>query len=441
MRQLSSQPLYKSIDWVTIVMYLILVFFGWLSICGASYNFETEALLSPGGRPMMQLLWIGLGLVIGFAVLSLDTDIYEVGAPLFYGAMMLLLMVTIVIAPDIKGSRSWLVLGPVRLQPAEFAKVATALTLAWLCNQYDFKIESIRSYLKIFGIIFFPIGLILLQQETGSALVFLVFFLALFREGFSGLFMGLSTSAAVYFIGALVLEDTLWWSATDADLFFVSNAILVCVATLYAVYTPDWRNRWRYLIYAAGTILGVYLIAGVVNFFVAFNLAYLAFALVVIATGLLFYLALRDYLLRSLLMALFALGSGGFTGKGFLKGTQTKLNYVPEQETDFIFCTVGEESGFIGSTALLVAYAIFILRIVALAERQATRFGRVYGYCVASTFLFHLFINVGMVLGLVPVIGIPLPFFSYGGSSLWGFTFLLFIFLGIDARRKLHTAR
>ena len=138
MRQSSSQPFYKSIDWVTILMYLIMVFFGWLSICGASYNFETEALLSPGGRPMMQLLWIGLGLVLGFAVISLDTDIYEVGAPLFYGAMMLLLMVTIVIAPDIKGSRSWLVLGPVRLQPAEFAKVATALTLAWLCNQYDF---------------------------------------------------------------------------------------------------------------------------------------------------------------------------------------------------------------------------------------------------------------------------------------------------------------
>ncbi len=490
MRQPSSQPFYKSIDWVTILMYLIMVFFGWLSICGASYNFETEALLSPGGRPMMQLLWIGLGLVLGFAVISLDTDIYEVGAPLFYGAMMVLLMVTIVIAPDIKGSRSWLVLGPVRLQPAEFAKVATALTLAWLCNQYDFKIESIRSYLKIFAIIFFPIGLILLQQETGSALVFLALFLALFREGFSGLFMGLSASAAVYFIGALVLEDTLWWSATDADLFFVSNAILFFTAALYAVYTQDWRNRWRYLLYAVGAVLGVYLIAGVVNFFVAFNLAYVAVALVVIAVGTLFYLALREYLLRYLLMAIFAIGSlgffysvnyvfndilqphqqvrikialgiesdlkgkgynvdqskiaigsGGLTGKGFLKGTQTKLNYVPEQETDFIFCTVGEESGFVGSTALLIMYAVFILRIVALAERQVTRFGRVYGYCVASIFLFHLFINVGMVLGLVPVIGIPLPFFSYGGSSLWGFTFLLFIFLGIDSRRKQHTAR
>ena len=297
---------------MTILMYLLLVFFGWLSICGASYNFETEELLSPGGRPMMQLLWIGLGVLLGFAVLSLNTDIYEVGAPLFYGAMMLLLMVTIVIAPDIKGSRSWLVLGPVRLQPAEFAKVATALTLAWLCNQYEFKIDSIRSYLKIFGIIFFPILLILLQQETGSALVFLALFLALYREGFSGLFMGLSASAAVYFISALVLEDTLWWERTDADFFFVCNAILVFSAALFGVYTYDWRNRWRYLLYGAGIVAGVYLIAGVVNFFVSFNLVYVALTLVLLLAGYFAYLALREYLLRYLLLAVFALGSLGF---------------------------------------------------------------------------------------------------------------------------------
>ena len=458
-----SGGLLQSIDWVSIAMYLMLIFFGWLSICGASYNFETEQLLSPGSRPLMQLLWMGLGLVLGFAVLSLDTDIYEVGAPLFYGAMILLLRVTIVIAPDIKGSRSWLVLGPVRLQPAEFAKVATALMLAWLCNQYEFEIKSIRSYLKLFGLVLFPVLLILLQQETGSALVFFALFLALFREGFSGLFMGLSFSAAVYFIGALIFEDTLWGGETQADLFFVCNAILIFTGVLYAVYGKG-RERWRWLRYGA---LGM-LVLGVLG---------------------LLYLALRDYLLRYVMMALFALGSmgffysvgyvfdeilqphqqvrikialgiesdlkgkgynvdqskiaigsGGLTGKGFLKGTQTKLNYVPEQETDFIFCTVGEESGFVGSSLLLLFYGAFILRILALAERQVTRFGRVYGYCVASIFLFHLFINVGMVLGLVPVIGIPLPFFSYGGSSLWGFTFLLFIFLGIDARRTMRRA-
>ncbi len=272
---------------------------------------------------------------------------------------------------------------------------------------------------------------------------------------------------------------------SEADLFFVSNAILVFTTTLYAVYTQDWRNRWRYLLYAVGAVLGVYLIAGVVNFFVAFNLAYVAVALVVIAVGTLFYLALREYLLRYLLMAIFAIGSlgffysvnyvfndilqphqqvrikialgiesdlkgkgynvdqskiaigsGGLTGKGFLKGTQTKLNYVPEQETDFIFCTVGEEEGFLGAAGVLVLFLLLIWRLIALAERQTSTFGRVFGYSVLSILLFHVFINIGMVLGIAPVIGIPLPFFSYGGSSLWGFTLLLFIFLRIDAGRK-----
>ncbi len=482
-----SASLFRSIDWVTITMYLILVLFGWLTICGASYNFEAATLFTPGGRPMMQLLWIGLGLFIGVVVLSFDSDTYEVGAPIFYVAMMGLLAVTIFIAPDIKGSRSWLVLGPVRLQPAEFAKVATSLTIAWLCNQYDFQIKSNASYLKLFGIILLPVGLILLQQETGSALVFLALFLALFREGFSGLFMGLSFAAATYFIGALILEDTLWWGETDADLFFVCNSILVFTTALYATYSPEPRERTEVLRYIIGITLGVYMLAGGISLIMPFDLSYIAVILVVLLIVGLIVLALRDYLLRYAMMALFALGSlgffysvsyvfndilqphqqvrikvalgiesdlrgkgynvdqskiaigsGGLTGKGFLKGTQTKLNYVPEQETDFIFCTVGEESGFVGSASLVIFYGIFILRIVALAERQVSRFGRVYGYCVASILLFHLFINVGMVLGLVPVIGIPLPFFSYGGSSLWGFTFLLFILIGIDARRGRH---
>ena len=303
-----SGGLLQSIDWVSIAMYLMLIFFGWLSICGASYNFETEQLLSPGSRPLMQLLWMGLGLVLGFAVLSLDTDIYEVGAPLFYGAMMLLLMVTIVIAPDIKGSRSWLVLGPVRLQPAEFAKVATALMLAWLCNQYEFEIKSIRSYLRIFGLVLFPVLLILLQQETGSALVFFALFLALFREGFSGLFMGLSFSAAVYFIGALIFEDTLWGGETQADLFFVCNAILIFTGVLYAVYGKG-RERWRWLRYGALGMLGVYFVCMLISFFLSFDWAYVALGMLVLGVLGLLYLALRDYLLRYVMMALFALGS------------------------------------------------------------------------------------------------------------------------------------
>jgi len=299
--------------------------------------------------------------------------------------------------------------------------------------------------------------------------------------------MGLSFAAATYFIGALILEDTLWWGETDADLFFVCNSILVFTTALYATYSPEPRERTEVLRYIIGITLGVYMLAGGISLIMPFDLSYIAVILVVLLIVGLIVLALRDYLLRYAMMALFALGSlgffysvsyvfndilqphqqvrikvalgiesdlrgkgynvdqskiaigsGGLTGKGFLKGTQTKLNYVPEQETDFIFCTVGEESGFVGSASLVIFYGIFILRIVALAERQVSRFGRVYGYCVASILLFHLFINVGMVLGLVPVIGIPLPFFSYGGSSLWGFTFLLFILIGIDARRGRH---
>lgn len=301
--------------------------------------------------------------------------------------------------------------------------------------------------------------------------------------------MGLSAAAAIYFIGALILEDTLWWGETDADLFFVCNCILVFTIALYATYAHSTRERRRYLKYVILSIIGVYALAALVSAFVRFDWSYIALGLVLLLVSALLYLAVKEYLLRYLMMALFALaslgfffsvsyvfndilqphqqvrikialgiesdirgkgynvdqskiaiGSGGFTGKGFLKGTQTKLNYVPEQETDFIFCTVGEELGFVGAAGLVLFYGIFILRIVTLAERQVSTFGRVYGYCVASIFLFHLFINVGMVLGLVPVIGIPLPFFSYGGSSLWGFTFLLFILLGIDARRG-HQSR
>ena len=301
--------------------------------------------------------------------------------------------------------------------------------------------------------------------------------------------MGLSAAAAIYFIGALILEDTLWWGETDADLFFVCNCILVFTIALYATYAHSTRERRRYLKYVILSIVGVYALDALVSAFVRFDWSYIALGLVLLLVSALLYLAVKEYLLRYLMMALFALaslgfffsvsyvfndilqphqqvrikialgiesdirgkgynvdqskiaiGSGGFTGKGFLKGTQTKLNYVPEQETDFIFCTVGEELGFVGAAGLVLFYGIFILRIVTLAERQVSTFGRVYGYCVASIFLFHLFINVGMVLGLVPVIGIPLPFFSYGGSSLWGFTFLLFILLGIDARRG-HQSR
>lgn len=474
--------LWQSLDWLTIGIYILLIVAGWFSICGATYSFDVHELFQWGSRPMMQLVWMGLGLIIGFAVLMISSSIFETWAPVFYVLMLVLCLVTIVVAPDIKGSRSWLVLGPVRLQPAEFTKVATALMLAWQCSKYGFEVGSIRSYIQLIAIVVVPILLILGQSETGSALVFLALFLALYREGFTGLFIGLGGSAVIYFVAALILDGTLWWGTTSADAFVLYNCIIAFTLVLLSIYG---RRMERTCLQLGGGAIGTQVVAVLVHsFVVAFDLSFVALGLLILLIGYMLYLWLRYYRINYLLVASFALGSmgfflstsyvfdnilephqqirikvalgiesdlrgkgynvdqskiaigsGGLWGKGFLEGTQTKLNYVPEQDTDFILCTVGEEQGFVGTTLLLVVYASFILRLAALAERQTSRFGRVYGYCVASIFFFHLFINAGMVMGLVPVIGIPLPFFSYGGSSLWSFSFMLFIFLGIDARR------
>lgn len=430
----------------------------------------------------MQALWIGLGLLLVVIILIVNPSFFETKAPLFYLLMLLLCLVTIFIAPDIKGSRSWLVLGPIRLQPAEFTKVSTALMVAWLFNQYGFQLSSKRAYSLLLLLILLPLLLIIAQSETGSALVFLSFFLALYREGFSGIFLGLGFILTTYFISALIFSEQVWWQNTNADLFVVSNLILLYSIVCHYIYGKRIR---RHLIYILPIIIALEIVSILVSCYVfPFDISWISLILVVILSLYFIYLSLfynkSNYILIGILslaslgfffstnygfnkllrphqqvrirLALgleedlrgkgynveqskIAIGSGGVFGKGFLAGTQTKLNYVPEQDTDFIFCTIGEEQGFIGSSILILIYSFFILRLVFLAERQTTIFGRVYGYCISAIFLFHFIINIGMVLGLIPVIGIPLPFFSYGGSSLWSFSIMLFIFLGIDARR------
>lgn len=475
--------LWSAIDWTTIFIYLLLVVAGWFSICGATYNFDLDALFAWGSRPMMQLLWIGLALVLGISVLLISPHLYEEGAPLFYTLMLGLCFITIFVAPDIKGSRSWLVLGPIRLQPAEFTKIATALALAWRCSRYGFTLRSWRSYIELSAIILLPSMLVIGQSETGSALVFLSLFIALYREGFTGLILGLGGASIIYFVSALILDSTLWLAdTTRADLLVISSIITLFTLAMMSIYG---KRLVGFSLALGGSFIVVMLIAlGIHHYLYAFDLAWISLAYLMVTLGSLIYLAIRTYSPRYLLIGAFALGSlgfffstsyvfdeilephqqvrikvalgiesdlrgkgynvdqskiaigsGGLWGKGFLEGTQTKLNYVPEQDTDFILCTVGEEQGFVGTTALLVVYMIFILRILMLGERQPSTFGRVYAYSIASIFFFHLFINAGMVIGLIPVIGIPLPFFSYGGSSLWGFSFMLFILLGIDARR------
>lgn len=468
------------IDWWTVLFYVLLVVAGWFSICGASYEFDNAGLFDPSGRPGMQLVWMGLSVALIFVILMLESEVYDVFAYLMYAAVILLLVVTIFIAPDIKGSHSWLVLGPVRLQPAEFAKFATALAVAKRMGTYGFKLTTPKNFLSVLALIFLPMLCILLQKETGSALVYLAFFLMLYREGMSGYILLAGVCAVAFFVLSMKFSGVLL-GATALGELIVSCLILLLVIGLVWI---ERRDKWAVRI-LSGAVAVAFLGGWVASFFMPVNYAWIAIGVLLASVGYLVFLSVRNWVWHYVLIAAFALGSlafmysvdyvftdilephqqvrirvalgleddptgagynvnqsmiaigsGGLTGKGFLNGTQTKLKYVPEQDTDFIFCTVGEEEGFIGTTLVLLLYGAFILRLIVLAERQTSVFSRVYGYSVASIFFFHLAINIGMVIGLTPVIGIPLPFFSYGGSSLWGFTILLFVFLRLDASRR-----
>lgn len=479
---LRRESIWKTLDWMTVVIYLLLVVAGWFSVCGASYEYGNPDFLDFSTRAGKQFVWIICSFGLSFVLLMLDDTVYDTLAYLIYIGMMVLLVVTIFIAPNTKGSHSWLILGPVSLQPAEFAKFTTALALAKCMNAYSFTIKSWKNALTLGFIILLPMMLIILQRETGSALVYLAFFLVLYREGMPGVVLFAGVAAVIYFVvgirfGAVMIGET----PTPVGQFVVLILILLFVAGMVWVYTKRWSPVRNLLL---ATLVGVAVAWTIAELVVPFNMVWVLWGLCALAVGYLFFLVLSERRLSYFLIGLFAMasvgflyssdyvfnkvlephqqvrikvvlgleedptgagynvnqskiaiGSGGFTGKGFLNGTQTKLKYVPEQDTDFIFCTVGEEQGFIGSTAVLLLFLILILRLIVLSERQPSVFGRVYGYSVLSIFLFHLFINIGMVLGLTPVIGIPLPFFSYGGSSLWGFTILLFIFLRIDAGR------
>ena len=479
---LRRESIWKTLDWMTVIIYLLLVVAGWFSVCGASYEYGNPDFLDFSTRAGKQFVWIICSFGLSFVLLMLDDTVYDTLAYLIYIGMMVLLVVTIFIAPNTKGSHSWLILGPVSLQPAEFAKFTTALALAKCMNAYSFTIKSWKNALTLGLIILLPMMLIILQRETGSALVYLAFFLVLYREGMPGVILFAGVAAVIYFVvgirfGAVMIGET----PTPVGQFVVLLLILLFVAGMVWVYTKRWPPVRNLLL---ATLVGVAVAWTIAELVVPFNMVWVLWGLCALAVGYLFFLALSERRLSCFLIGLFAMasigflyssdyvfnkvlephqqvrikvvlgleedpagagynvnqskiaiGSGGLTGKGFLNGTQTKLKYVPEQDTDFIFCTVGEEQGFIGSTAVLLLFLILILRLVVLSERQPSVFGRVYGYSVLSIFLFHLFINIGMVLGLTPVIGIPLPFFSYGGSSLWGFTILLFIFLRIDAGR------
>lgn len=478
----STASVFKYVDWFTVILYLILVTLGMVSIYAASYDFDHANMLSFAEFSGKQFRWIGLSLALGLVILLIDVRVYENYAYVVYAGLLLLLLITIFIAPDIKGSHSWLVLGPMSLQPAEFGKFATALCLAKLFSSYNFSLNaSNKNYARALMIIFLPVILILGQNETGSALVYMSLFFVLYREGMSGLILLAALCAVVFFVVAVKFTDTLLLGIPtgQAAVFIMIMVLIVAMLAIYCKEPEAARNvaLWFIgsgvvsalltlvnlevpgLVFFLG-VIGVALVYCVLLMFKtrARNLMITVSAAVVsiaflFSVNYTFTSVLKGHQQMRIKVALgieddlqgagynvnqskIAIGSGGMWGKGFLNGTQTKLKYVPEQHTDFIYCTIGEEEGFVGASAVLLLFVVLILRVLALAERQPTVFGRVYAYCVASYFIFHIAINIGMVIGLCPVIGIPLPFFSYGGSSLWGFTFLVFILLRIDASRR-----
>ena len=482
--QRKGAGLLQSIDWLTVLLYVVLLGMGWMSVCGATYDFDQAGnFFDFSTRSGMQIVWIGTSLLLAMLLLMTDDRLIESLSYIIYLLFVVVLFATPFLAHDIKGSLSWIKVGSFSIQPAEFAKFATALCVAKVMSASGFTVTRWRDLLIACLVIMVPVAAIILQKETGSALVYLSFFLMLYREGMAGSILFAGISAVVYFVVGVRFSEVPVWNGAPVALgpYLVLLFIQLFTGGMLWLYT-ERRAVARQVTFGGVGIMALATLFS--RFVIPFNVVWVQLGVCAFSILYLLYLALRDRLLAYLYIALFAMGSlafhysadfvlndvlkphqqtrikvllgleddprgvgynviqakiaigsGGLRGKGFLNGTQTKLKYVPEQDTDFIFCTVGEEEGFLGCAIVLLLFLTLILRLIHLAERQPYTFGRVYGYCVLSIFLFHLFINVGMVLGLTPVIGIPLPFFSYGGSSLWGFTILLFIFLRIDAGR------
>lgn len=473
--------LIHNIDWTTVLVYVLLVVFGWLTITSATNDMDVVNLFDPGGRSGAQLVWMGVTFVIGFALFLMDIRFLKAVSWPFYLLMLIVLALTIFVAPDIKGSHSWLVIGAFRMQPAEFAKISTAMAMAAWMSRYEFNIKNAKDFFVSLLIFLIPMGLIILQSETGSALVFAALILVLFREGLSSVVLFLMAYIAVLVILSLRFAN-IYWGPTDAHQVVCYTYILFVSSVLILRYLPVGKSLIRSLsifwglLFLLGTFIVLwselnlaYLAIGglivlsfaliVFSFWKHFKAGFLIFSLIILSVGsyssvdYFFYQVLQPHQQVRIRTALgldddpqgagynvnqskIAIGSGGLTGKGFHKGTQTKLKYVPEQETDFIFSTIGEEQGFIGTTIVLLLFFFLVARLLALAERQTNVYALVYGYSVASFFIFHVVVNIGMVLGLTPVIGIPLPFFSYGGSSMLSFSLLIFMMLKLDAERK-----
>ncbi|MFU8842376.1 MAG: rod shape-determining protein RodA [Bacteroidales bacterium] len=407
----------KNLDWVTIMLFLVLAVIGWVSVYAAVYQEEHRSIFDISQSYGKQLLWIASAFVIAMIILIIDAKFFSAFAYLIYFLIMLMLITVLAIGTEISGSKSWFQIGGFSVQPAEFAKFATCLALAKYLSRMDMDIRKFSTWFVSGLIIILPVALVLLQYDTGSALVFIILVLVLFREGLSPVILIGGLAAIILFVLALVVSNMV------IILFIVAN-----VALVYWLFR-ELRSKWLRL-----SGIGLLAILYVLSVDYVFDNVLEAHqkTRINVLLGKEIDLKGAGYNLHQ---SKIAIGSGGFSGKGFLKGTQTKYNFVPEQSTDFIFCTIGEEWGFLGSFIVIGLFVGLLSRIIYLAERQRSSFSRIYGYGVASIIFFHFAVNIGMTIGLFPVIGIPLPFISYGGSSLWGFTILLFIFLRQDSVR------
>lgn len=413
----ATKNIYGKIDWTTVWIYIILVLMGWVSVYSSVYDETHSSILDISQRYGKQMIWILAGGVIAFVIMLTDAKVFNAFAYIIYGISILSLITVLLIGTEISGSKSWFQIGSVAIQPAEFAKFATCLALARYLSSYATDMNVLQTKIVATALIFTPALLVFLQNDTGSAVVYIALILVLYREGLSGYFLISGVIIVVLFVMTLLINQ------------YIMTGILSVLAVLLYYYNKLLRKRWWIIV-----------------------CMWLASVVMVFAVDYVFDNFLEEHQKTRINVLLgkesdpkgagynvnqskIAIGSGGLIGKGFLQGTQTKYNFVPEQSTDFIFCTVGEEWGFLGSTVVIGLFVYLLFRLVRMAERQRSDFSRIYGYGVISILFFHFVVNIGMTIGLVPVIGIPLPYFSYGGSSLWAFTILLFIFIKLDANR------
>lgn len=419
MKQTSQNRIFGEVDWITVGIWLLLCLIGWFNIYAAVYDPEQPEIFNFGTNYGKQSVFIITALILGLAILIIEAKFFGTAAPFLYGITIILLILVLIIGRNVGGNQAWIPIGSFRLQPSEFAKVATCLLLAQYLNTHSIKPPNFKTFINASLIVVAPVILVILQPDAGSALAFTSLIFVFYREGYvSTNFLVFIGTAIFLFILALVLDT------------WVIVLSLAFIAAISIYLNRKRRNAIRNIIIFF-IVSCIYI--PIVDF--AFNniLRPHQRSRIEVILGKVNDPRGESYNLNQ---SKIAIGSGQLFGKGYLQGTQTKYNFVPEQSTDFIFCTIGEEWGFVGSFVVISIYVFLLMRLILIAERQRSPFARIYGYGVASILFFHFAINIGMTIGLVPVIGIPLPFISYGGSSLWSFSILLFILLKFDSNRK-----